>query len=64
MEKELLEDLEEFIKEKYICPESTIKLMAIPSKVGKVAKKKMTRKANNVRKINQLQKKSLKFILK
>ena len=40
MEKELLEDLEEFIKEKYICPESTIKLMAIPSKVGKVAKKK------------------------
>lgn len=40
MEEELLQRLDEFIKEKYIRPESTIKLRAVPSNAGKVADQK------------------------
>ncbi|WP_297569410.1 helix-turn-helix transcriptional regulator [uncultured Anaerovibrio sp.] len=40
MEKALLERLDEFIKEKYIRPESTVKLMVVSSGDGKVADKK------------------------
>lgn len=39
MEKELLQRLDEFIKEKYIRPESTIKLMVLPKKDDKVQDK-------------------------
>ena len=35
MEEELLQRLDEFIKEKYIRPENTIKLRAVPSKADK-----------------------------
>ena len=35
MEKELLQRLDEFIEEKYIRPENTIKLRAVPSKADK-----------------------------